>query len=628
MVDRSHALLRSVLDGLAAGSEPESLLRDGLAGALAATGATDGAVLRLSAGELVPVVTSGRLGEVALATATAAAEAARMVRRRDAASGLTTAAEPLRAGLRVLGVVVVAGLHDRIDASSLSLYASALAAVVQRHATAVPEALPELLESLSTVARDLDVPTMSARILEAARDLFGVDASLCALDVDGVVRVTHFRGIDADRLARAAQFPGFRPLVTGDRVRVDGPDDPVVACLDTLGRVAVGLPLAAGGKVVGRLVLLMPEAPARAGLAVLDRFASHVAMCLLAGNLERAVRDQEQRLSSVAHSVGQPVVMVDEGGRLVEVNAAAAQVFRMAAGFERGQPVAGRLGHDVLEQMLASGVESSREVVVGTGETHVYRATVRRLRGAGSRAAGCVLVLDDVTTARRTDAIQADFVAVIGHELRTPITVMKGYLKTLARRGDAMSPERRAQALAAVDGSVTRLERLIEDLLFVSAVDEHTAVLDIRETDLRGLLLAEATERVVVHVPATRVEAGVDDARFAQVVRHLLDNALQHSTGEVVVRLTERGGTAEVAVEDCGPGIFSGDVPQLFERFRQLDGSSTRPHGGVGMGLYICRRIVEAMGGRIWCESRLGVGSRFVFSLPAVTGAIQHARVS
>lgn len=625
VVDRSHALLQSVLSGMAAGADPDHLLRDALAGAIAATGATSGGILRLTAGESRPVATVGRVTEAVLATAAAAVDGQRMVRRRDAETGLATAAEPLRAGTRVIGALVVTGSADSLDASLLPLFGAAAASVLQRHATATPEALPELLSSLAAVGRDLDVPAMSSRILEAARDLFGVDSALCALSMDGTVRVAQFRGIDHERMATASRLPGFRSLVSGDDVRVNGPDDAVVACLSLLDEVAVGLPLRAGGRTLGRLVLLLAEAPGPGGRAVLERFAGQVAVCLLAAQQHRTVCDQERRLASVAHAVGQPIVMVDENGYLLEVNSAAAQTFHLAAGFERGQPVAGRLGHPALEQMLTSGRDATTEVVVGPGEARVYRATVRRMRGTGGRVTGRVLVLDDVTTARQTDALKADFVAVIGHELRTPITVMKGYLKTLVRRGDTLSEERRAQALGAVDSNVARLERLIEDLLFVSAIEQRSAQLDLRVVNLCDLLSNVAGDRVVVHVPGAPVEADVDEARLSQVVRHLLDNALQHSEGDVVVRIEDHGGTAEVSVADSGPGIFSGDLPNLFERFRQLDGSSTRTHGGLGIGLYICRRIVEAMGGRIWCESRLGVGSRFVFSLPS---AAVHAQVS
>lgn len=616
-VDRSHVLLQSVLNGLAAGTAPDQLLRDAVAGALAASRGDDAGILRLVGGECSPVAGAGRLSPGAIETGRSAVAGSRAVRRRDPETGLMTAAEPLRAGQAVIGALVVTGPAERLDGAALPLYAAAAASVVKRHATATPEALPELLASMAGVACDLDVSAMSARILDAARDLFGVDLSLCALWGDGPVRVSQFRGIDAGRMAQASKLPGFRSLVTGDDVRVDGAADPVVACLSDLGHVAVGLPLAAGGRVFGRLVLLLPEAPGPAGRAVLERFASQVAVGLLAAQLHRAVGDQEHRLASVAHSVGQPVVMVDDNGHLVEVNGAAAQAFHLAGRFERGQPVTGRLGHPDIERMLTSGREGTAEVVVGSGEAHVYRATVRRVRGADGRVTGRVLVLEDVTTARQTDALKADFVAVIGHELRTPITVMKGYLKTLVRRGDAMTPERRAQALNAVDSNVTRLERLIEDLLFVSSIEQRSTQLDLRPVDVCDLLRLYAGERVSVTVPDAAVHAEVDEDRLAQVVRHLLDNALEHSAGEVVVRLVERDGKVEVAVEDSGPGIFSGDVTHLFSRFHQLDSSSTRSHGGLGIGLYICRRIIEAMGGRIWCESRLGVGSRFIFTVPA-----------
>lgn len=621
VVDRSLALLQSVLGGLAAGADPERLLADAVSGAVAASGASTGAVAAVNAGELVPLGGHPPLGEAARATVKTAIDSRRVARGRDE-SGTGILAEPFAFGAGVVGAVVVTGPADRLDPTLLPLFASAAASVLQRRVAATPEALPELLSSLAAVARDLDPATMAARILDAARDLFGIDASLCALLTDGAVRVAHFRGIAPERLAGASKLSGFRALVTGDDVRVDRLDNPVVAALGLAGQVALGLPLKAGGRLLGRVVLLLPEAPPAAGRAVLERFAGQMAVCLLASQLNRAVLDHQQRIASVAHSVGQPLVMVDEGGRLTEVNGAAAVAFGLAGGFERGQPVIGRLGQPELERMLTSGQETNAEVVIGRSDPRVYRAVVRPIRAADGRVAGRVLVLEDVTAVRRTDALKADFVAVIGHELRTPITVMKGFLKTLIRRGDSLSEERRAQALHAVDASVSRLERLIEDLLFISAIEERSATLDLRPVDLGALLRAQEGDRVVVHAPERAVEVEVDADRVAQVVRHLLDNALEHSAADVHVELVDRGGTAEVAVVDSGPGIFSGDLPHLFERFHQIDGSSTRSHGGVGLGLYVCRRIVEAMGGRIWCESRLGVGSRFVFTLPCTSAPV------
>ena len=475
-------------------------------------------------------------------------------------------------------------------------------------------------ESLRAVmcrlAGELDPSALMVRLLQGAEELFGAGSALCAVSASGSVRVAQFRGIPRERLVVASRHAEFRPFLTADRLTVDSAVHPVVAILATDGEVAVGLPLAVAGRRLGQLVLLLPGGPSPAQRSLLETYAAHASVCLLAAQLKASADDHEQRLSSLAHAVASPVVLVDERGCLVGANGAAAAAFHLAAGFERGEPVAGRLGHPVLEQMLASGRETGGEVVLGTDEPRVYRATVRRLRGADGRVTGRVLVLHDVTSERQIDALKDDLVAVIGHELRTPVTVVKGYVQTLVRRGDAMPEERRAQALAAVESNVDRLERVIEDLLFLSAVRDRPAPLDLRTRDVGEVLAALAGDRVVVRVPERPVELPVDEERLAKVLHHLLDNALEYSDGTVVVELVDRGDVVEVSVADEGPGIFSGDLPLLFERFRQLDGSTTRSHGGLGIGLYLCRRVVEALGGRIWCESRLGVGSRFIFTLP------------
>ncbi|MDP9388234.1 MAG: ATP-binding protein [Actinomycetota bacterium] len=616
MGDRHLDLVQSVLSGLAAGSDAGRLARDILAGAVVATGATGGAVLRAVGGDPATVATSGTMSAVAVEAGRATMAVGRALRRRDPDSGLTVAAEPLRAGTRVVGALVVTGTLQRLDPAPLPLVASAAALVVDRYVAPTPDALPGLLQALSDIGADVDTAAVLRRALDAAHTVFGARAGLCALHVDGALRVVHHRGMEAERLLAASRLADFRAFLSAERLAVATAAHPVVAQLAAGGEVAACLPLSAAGQRLGQVVLLLGALPDAARTSLLDSFARHVAVCVRSAQLHRSLADHEEQLTSMVHSMAHPVVVVDEQGRLVEVNGAAAEAFRLAGALERGQPVAGRLGHAALEGMLTAGREAGGEVVVGADEPRVYRATVRRTRSGDGRVTGRILVLDDLTTVRQADALKSDFVAVIGHELRTPLTVVKGYLNTLVRRGDDLSPERRAQALHAVETNVARLERLIEDLLFVSAIEQHRTPLTLELNDLATLLDQRAGPRVVVHRPDGPVTAAVDVAKLDQVLHHLLDNALKYSDGEVVLELADRGDVVEISVSDSGPGIYSGDVPRLFERFRQLDGTSTRANGGVGIGLYICRRVVEALGGRIWCESRLGVGSRFTFTLP------------
>ena len=150
----------------------------------------------------------------------------------------------------------------------------------------------------------------------------------------------------------------------------------------------------------------------------------------------------------------------------------------------------------------------------------------------------------------------------------------------------------------------------------MSAIETSKPRLHLEPIDVAAVAAEHATERVEVRRPRGELVVQVDRPKLDQVLNHLLDNATKYSDGPVILEVTDKGEDVEVSVTDSGPGIFSGDIPLLFERFQQLDGTSTRAQGGTGIGLYICRRLVEALGGRLWCESRLGVGSRFAFTIP------------
>jgi signal transduction histidine kinase len=140
--------------------------------------------------------------------------------------------------------------------------------------------------------------------------------------------------------------------------------------------------------------------------------------------------------------------------------------------------------------------------------------------------------------------------------------------------------------------------------------------MEIAEADLGAIVDTFADDRVTIDRRPEQVLVRIDARHVHRAIAHLVDNACKYTEGAVGVELQMRDDDVEVAVVDHGPGIFSGDLPRLFNRFQQLDGTSTRAAGGTGLGLYIARRIVEAHGGRIGATSRLGHGSRFSFTLP------------
>ncbi|HEX4979933.1 MAG TPA: ATP-binding protein [Acidimicrobiales bacterium] len=608
--------LAQVLRGLTVGADPLRLLDDALAGAIAATRGRHGMVVGLVDGAATVVAQTGTTPRVVREAAERCIAEGRLSRRRDPAAGAGAIAEPVRMGHRIVGAIAIGGDALVLDSAPLPLFADAAGLALARRPQLGRASVPDFSDAILQIAVDLDQSAVLSRVFDAAEVLFGALGGFCVVpDGDGW-RVAHYRGITAADLRNAARHPDFRPFVAAERLRVEPPTHPVVAGLVGGAETAVSMPLSAAGQRQGFLVLLLGDSPDEAGRGLLQAFGNQVAAVLRASELAQRLRDHEQRLAAIVHSTPTPVIVVDHHGRFVLVNGAAAELFHLPEAFAVGQPVLGRLGNETLEGMLDEEGDSQVELLLGTPPDRLYHARTHSIRAMGGRNLGRVLVLQDVTKERETDKIKSDFVSVIGHELRTPLTVVKGYVKMLDKKGGDVDDTARVTALAAIANNTERLERLIQDLLFVSSIESRTPRLDLEPVDIGTVLDEFAEGRVSVERPLVPIPVQLDRAKFDQVLNHLLDNALKYTESDVVVSVVDRGDEIEVRVDDTGPGIYSQDVPLLFERFRQLDGSSTRSQGGTGLGLYICRRLVELLGGRIWCESRLGVGSRFAFTLP------------
>lgn len=251
----------------------------------------------------------------------------------------------------------------------------------------------------------------------------------------------------------------------------------------------------------------------------------------------------------------------------------------------------------------------------------------RATRPDGSDPLGIYTVHDDTAT-RRAERLKSDFVATISHELRTPITPIKGYAQLLARRGDRMPPERRREALELIAERADHLTRLVDDLLLASRVSGPTTLsVDSAEVDLRQVVrdtvagFPRLADRVEVELPREPVPVYCDPQRAAQCLSNLLSNADKYTpmdtVVEVVVTAPAPGAPmAVVSVRDHGSGIPFEEQQRVFERFYRIENPWTMRTGGSGLGLHIAAELARAQGGSLTLVSTPGEGCTFALALP------------
>jgi signal transduction histidine kinase len=219
-----------------------------------------------------------------------------------------------------------------------------------------------------------------------------------------------------------------------------------------------------------------------------------------------------------------------------------------------------------------------------------------------------------------------DFVATISHELRTPLTSVQGYIKTLLRQDITLSSDEQREFLDRADQQSERLRRLIEDLLFTSRIEasglplttQAVHIPGIADRVLDGHAGTSNRDRFVFDLQPDLPLIWTSEEQLFRILGNLMDNAVKYSPpeGEIVLSARWHDGGVLLSVKDRGEGIPPGERDRIFERFYQVDQSSTRRVGGAGMGLYICRRAAELLGGRLWLDSSDSTGTTFSLWLP------------
>jgi len=342
--------------------------------------------------------------------------------------------------------------------------------------------------------------------------------------------------------------------------------------------------------------------------------------------LQALERERDERERILAHMTD-GVALVDHASRIVHANRSLAAILGAALPPTPGTPFQAFARSAELDELLRTARDGGQTVEhdlrLWTPQQRLVRATATRLEG---REPGAVLlVLHDLSEVERLDRVRRDFVANVSHELKTPLTSVRGYAETLLE-GGLDDREHREGFVRVIRDQATRLQTLVEDLLSLAELERPDLRLRRERFDLR-----EAAERQLAGfrdhatrgglelalLPGGSAPVAADRDRIEQVIANLLDNALKYTEqGSVTVAVGAAGDVAWCEVRDTGPGIPAADLDRIFERFYRVDRARSREKGGTGLGLSIVKHIVVLHGGEVGVESTPAAGSVFRFEIP------------
>ncbi|MED5371716.1 MAG: ATP-binding protein [Myxococcota bacterium] len=342
----------------------------------------------------------------------------------------------------------------------------------------------------------------------------------------------------------------------------------------------------------------------------------------LVESLDKA-EDQAQVVKTMLNALDNGVILLDERQQVVDYNPGAAEAYRLLcdAQLQRGHRV------DGLADPADFGPVTTRRSVDtqdATGAQRHYLVALKPLRSQGH-----VLVLSDITDRMRVEALQREFLSVVTHELKTPLTSVQGYIRLLLMGKGGPLNDKQVKLLTRSKDQAEVLYRMVQDLLDATRLEGGHLTLTPQALGVRA-----AIDEVVANFQGTAAEKGLslsgsdrlpagqrvhaDPFRLQQILGNLVRNAIKFTPagGSVEVHAEVDDGELLLSVRDTGRGIPAPALDRLFEKFYQVEHGDRRRSGGAGLGLYICRQLAQAMGGRMGVRSAVGKGSTFTLRLP------------
>ncbi|HEX2088964.1 MAG TPA: ATP-binding protein [Actinomycetota bacterium] len=368
--------------------------------------------------------------------------------------------------------------------------------------------------------------------------------------------------------------------------------------------------------------------------SLLDALASQFSVWLQNVRLFSETSEQRTQLEEIIGHTSDGIFVVSPDCVILSWNPAMEQITGFASDEAVGRACEEILGTDCvprvgagLGELNGDGVDA--RLVTKDRRARWIRYSTNPILDRDGELKASVVVARDVTRELEAEELKADFVATVSHELRTPLTPLKGFLAALLQGTVEDSPQARQEYYRIMLNQANRLERLITDLLEVSRMEsgkprmhsDAVEVISLVAEQIQEFAESDPGREINLRGPRGPLYVMGDRFRLGQVIGNLLSNALKYSPPEssvdVVVEMAD--GQAVVSVVDRGDGIPLSEHERVFDRFHRLENGLTRQTGGTGLGLYIARRLIEAMSGRLWLVSRPGAGSTFSFSLPIVS---------
>lgn len=391
-------------------------------------------------------------------------------------------------------------------------------------------------------------------------------------------------------------------------------------------RAAIGLPLRLQEQVTGVLWVAysQPRTFSEADRRFLYTLTGQAAVVAANAQLFEDVEEERGRLKAILSSTNDVVVVVDAQGYILLSNPAATRAYGIIADEAVGMPfnevITDVALSDLLVRPMEAGTALTDELQSPDGRT--FSASVSSLAGGGR-----VVTLRDITYLKELDQMKSDFVNTVSHDLRSPLTYMRGYTTMIPMAGELNEKQR--GFVDKILGGIEQMTELIDDLLDIGKIEAGVGV-EIERCWLPGLIQAVVDDmgmraqqkgiELVASLPASIPPTLADKTLIRQAIRNLIDNAIKYTPepGRVQVSLRNPGKALVVSVHDSGIGIAPEHQHRLFEKFYRIKRRDTVHIKGTGLGLAIVKSIADRHNGRVWVESKLNEGSTFYFALPLI----------